>query len=197
MSATGGINLSAMGTGALKFDLGTPEVAGADNDNDSDHLKITSGTLTLGQVDFSDFAFNELTGIAAGTYTLIDAASTMAATLGTATGSIPGFSATLNMDNTTTFDITLTLTATSTPGDFNGDTRVNLADYVSWRKNDGTNNGYAAFRENFSVGPASGNVLSSAGSAVPEPGTIALASLSCFAIVSIRKRLPRLRRETV
>lgn len=60
-------------------------------------------------------------------------------------------------------------------GDFNGDTKINAADYVSWRKNDGTDSGYAAFRENFQPSPVAGSSLSAA--SVPEPATIALVAL--------------------
>jgi hypothetical protein len=59
----------------------------------------------------------------------------------------------------------------SLQGDYNGDNRVDAADYVVWRKTDGTPAGYNAWRSNFgaSLGIGSGNML---GSAVPEPGSL-------------------------
>ena len=144
MSATGGVNLASMNPGGLKFEIGPP--------GSSDKVVISTGTtLTLGQLDFADFTFTSLPGITAGTYTLFDAGSTMAATIGSATGSIGSFNATLSMDNTSpNFDIYLTLTAGGTPGDYNNDTKVNAADYVTWRKdptNNGGANGYATWPE--------------------------------------------------
>ena len=68
----------------------------------------------------------------------------------------------------------------ATPGDFNGDNKVNLADYVSWRKNDNTTNGYAAFRENFQQNAAGGAGLDGA-AAVPEPASVALFMLGLVA----------------
>jgi hypothetical protein len=73
------------------------------------------------------------------------------------------------------------------PGDFNGDFVVDAADYVAWRKNDGTPAGYQAFVTNFGrtggpvgsstlvrgdvvyVGPGGGAVAG-----VPEPSTVLL-----------------------
>jgi hypothetical protein len=62
------------------------------------------------------------------------------------------------------------------PGDFNFDGTVDAADYVVWRKNDGTPSGYNAWRAHFgaSFGPGSGSALPSAdplSAAVPEPAT--------------------------
>jgi autotransporter-associated beta strand protein len=61
-------------------------------------------------------------------------------------------------------------------GDFNGDSRVNAADYVTWRKNDGSAGGYNTFRQHFGTGaPGATPALSGGASAVPEPGTLLLA----------------------
>ncbi len=80
---------------------------------------------------------------------------------------------------------------TSLPGDFNGDGHVDAADYVYWRKNDGTPAGYQTWRSNF------GNLANAAGAAVsevPEPrallllfaGSILLALQLCVARRRIR-----------
>jgi hypothetical protein len=73
-------------------------------------------------------------------------------------------------------------------GDFNNDGKVDAADYVSWRKNDGTNNAlpndnglgtpigqnhYNLWRANYGSG-VSGSGSSLGGLAVPEPGTVGL-----------------------
>jgi hypothetical protein len=78
-------------------------------------------------------------------------------------------------------------------GDFNSDGKVDAGDYVTWRKNDGTNNAlandnglgtpvgpahYALWRANFGNPPASGSGLSSA--QIPEPASVFL----CFAAIA-------------
>jgi hypothetical protein len=63
---------------------------------------------------------------------------------------------------------------------------VNAADYVSWRKNDNTTNGYAQFRENFQPSPVAGPGLG--GAAVPEPASAALLMLGLAAICWPRGR---------
>jgi hypothetical protein len=57
------------------------------------------------------------------------------------------------------------------PGDFNGDGKVDAADYVEWRKNDGTQAGYDEWRANFGNPLGSGGGSLSSG-AVPEPATV-------------------------
>jgi CRP-like cAMP-binding protein len=55
--------------------------------------------------------------------------------------------------------------STILPGDHNGDGAVNAADYVFWRKNDGTQEGYNAWRANFGAQLGS----DAATETVPEP----------------------------
>jgi hypothetical protein len=75
---------------------------------------------------------------------------------------------------------------TPAPGDFNGDGKVNAADYVLWRKNPsaygGDPAGYNTWRANFGDPPGSGSSLGGSG-AVPEPGFLGL--LSCAAVGAI------------
>ena len=68
-------------------------------------------------------------------------------------------------------------------GDYNGDNVVDAADYVVWRKTDGTAAGYNTWRTNFGRTAGAGAGLS-AGAAVPEPHAalllaIGVALLSC------------------
>ena len=63
------------------------------------------------------------------------------------------------------------------PGDFNGNGVVDAADYVVWRKTDGTPAGYNAWRTHFGqpTGARTGTVgASSTQVAVPEPATLVL-----------------------
>lgn len=55
----------------------------------------------------------------------------------------------------------------SLPGDYNHDGTVDAADYVRWRKADGTQTGYDTWRTNFARTPGGGTAASSA--TVPEP----------------------------
>jgi hypothetical protein len=70
--------------------------------------------------------------------------------------------------------------ATLLPGDFNGDGAIDAADYVVWRNNDGTSNGYNTWRTNFgrTAGSGSGATGSaSANAAVPEPNAAILCAI--------------------
>jgi hypothetical protein len=86
------------------------------------------------------------------------------------------------------------------PGDFNNDGTVDAADYVVWRKNDGTQAGYDSWRANFgaSLGVGSGSVDPLAqrsasdqpqSDAIPEPVSIALvATLGLGALIMQSRR---------
>lgn len=72
----------------------------------------------------------------------------------------------------------------SLTGDFNGDETVDAADYVAWRKTDGTSEGYAVWRKAF------GNSTSTAPAAstgVPEPGGALLLVLGTLARITRRR----------
>lgn len=65
-------------------------------------------------------------------------------------------------------------------GDFNGDGRVNAADYTKWRDNLGglyTASDYNKWKANFGAGTGSGGI---AGALVPEPGAIALLGIAAM-----------------
>jgi hypothetical protein len=91
--------------------------------------------------------------------------------------------------------------APSLPGDFNSDGKVDAADYVTWRKNSGTNNTlpndgglgvpigpahYNLWRNNFGNPPGAGGGGLGA-SAVPEPATIVLLMFGLAALVGRRR----------
>jgi hypothetical protein len=58
-------------------------------------------------------------------------------------------------------------------GDYNGSGTVDAADYVLWRKTDGTQAGYDAWRTHFGE-TVSGGSVASANATVPEPATLVL-----------------------
>jgi hypothetical protein len=74
-------------------------------------------------------------------------------------------------------------------GDYNGDGTVDAADYVAWRKTDGTQYGYNSWRAYFgeTIGSGAGND-STASSGVPEPASLALFLLA--ASISMTRRPP-------
>jgi hypothetical protein len=77
-----------------------------------------------------------------------------------------------------------TLTVTYSPGldgDFNEDGRVDAADYVVWRKTDGSSEGYAAWQEQF--GQTTGG-----GGLVPEPASTVLGAWCAAVVAAMRSR---------
>jgi hypothetical protein len=73
--------------------------------------------------------------------------------------------------------VELTVAAPSLAGDFNGDGIVDAADYVVWRKSDGTQADYDVWRTNYGAPAGAGAGAAKAmasGAAVPEPATLAL-----------------------
>jgi hypothetical protein len=81
------------------------------------------------------------------------------------------------------------------PGDFNQDGTVDAADYVVWRKSDGTQTGYDAWRTNFGISLLAdgGSALPSAESlpAVPEPSTLMIACIAAIGIGAAARRKTR------
>jgi hypothetical protein len=71
------------------------------------------------------------------------------------------------------------------PGDFNADGKVDAVDYVVWRKTDGSQPGYDAWRTNFGAipGTGAGADVAGANAAVPEPACwiIAIGGLTAAA----------------
>ncbi|HEY3393315.1 MAG TPA: PEP-CTERM sorting domain-containing protein, partial [Lacipirellulaceae bacterium] len=73
-------------------------------------------------------------------------------------------------------------------GDFNEDGKVDAADYVVWRKTDGTQPGYNLWRTNFGRTSGSGASVEAA-AAVPEPASIGLLLvMMATALGMIRRR---------
>jgi hypothetical protein len=65
-------------------------------------------------------------------------------------------------------------------GDFNLDDTVDAADYVAWRKNDGTPEGFDLWRAHFGE-RAGGGAGAGANASVPEPDTVLLLLLGVVA----------------
>jgi hypothetical protein len=72
------------------------------------------------------------------------------------------------------------------PGDYNHNGAVDAADYVVWRKTEGTPAGYNAWRTHFGQPSGSGTAAVSPSSAVPEPAALLLITMGCFAAALVR-----------
>jgi hypothetical protein len=79
----------------------------------------------------------------------------------------------------------IVLTAFEPTGDYNGDGNFDAADYVLWRKHDGSQGGYNAWRANF--GKSAGNGSASPVQ-VPEPTVLALGVCSFLSVAVSRRR---------
>jgi hypothetical protein len=72
------------------------------------------------------------------------------------------------------------------PGDFNSDGKVDAADYVVWRKTDGSQPGYDEWRAN--VGRTAGaSAAGQAAGAIPEPAAILLLLAALAAGLILRR----------
>jgi hypothetical protein len=80
----------------------------------------------------------------------------------------------------------LRLVEAGLPGDYNLNRAVDAADYVVWRKSDGTQQGYDTWRANFgrTAGTGAG---ASANIAVPEPATLVLPLMGMLWVCSQRR----------
>lgn len=87
-------------------------------------------------------------------------------------------------------EVALLVSLGNTPGDYNGDGKVNASDYVIWRDNPAANGGnpagYNTWRSNFGAGGGGAGVGSA--SAVPEPASLALVLLSLSFFSGLRRR---------
>jgi hypothetical protein len=88
-----------------------------------------------------------------------------------------------------TNDVVLTVVSAGLAGDFNGDGSVDVADYISWRKNGGSQGDYLAWRANFGMTAGGGSANGS--DAVPEPGIAGLIALAACGLACTRQRITR------
>jgi hypothetical protein len=73
------------------------------------------------------------------------------------------------------------------PGDYNGNSVVDAADYIVWRKTDGTPAGYNAWRTHFGQ-PSDSGADASVNSAVPEPTTLMMLVVAAAGVSTRRGR---------
>jgi autotransporter-associated beta strand protein len=148
------------------------EIAGATNDK-----LVVGGNLDLSATSLAKLLDVYRTG--SGTSWVIATYS------GALTGVFEKVSLGYTVDYGTGANSEITLTATSAAGDYNNDGKVDAADYVLWRKDDGSPGGYFTWRSAFGNPPGSGSSLD--GGNVPEPAGIALMAMAA-AIGGVRRR---------
>jgi hypothetical protein len=141
-------------------------------------LKMTSATtahVTIGAVGLD---VNLLAGVPSSVYFLLGENNSVADGNGNPTGEHAFYFNNLKIETTVQ------------AGDYNGDGKVDAADYVVWRKSPGSfggAGGYTTWRANYGNPPGAGAGLNSA-SGVPEPST-ALLILSGLVAVSLRRKI--------
>jgi hypothetical protein len=154
----------------------------------ADRIAVT-GSINLTAADSLD-----VTGAGSGTSWLI----------GTYTGPLTGTFDNVTAPYTVTYtggNITLNAPPTGLLGDFNNDGKVDAGDYVTWKKNEGTNNAlvndnglgtpigsnhYNLWRANFGQPPGAGSGGPS-GTGVPEPASLGLITAG-LVVLAFRRR---------
>jgi hypothetical protein len=96
------------------------------------------------------------------------------------------------MGSASSIMLTVDSLVTSHPGDFNGDGKVDAADYVLWRKNPAAflPDDYDTWRSNFGFPPGSGSSLGGSGT-VPEPGFLGLMFCAAVGAIGVCRRRRR------
>jgi hypothetical protein len=177
----GGSIFAGNNTGATGDPGGTPP-----GSNSAHPLIWVDGTTTAsGTVPASGLLASltvDTTGLSSGSFRLL--LSDVASHFGP-------FDTTLNDVNGNSIPLTITngtLTLWGTPpGDYNQDGKVDAADYVLWRKTDGSPAGYIAWRANFGAGTGAGTDLFSTAT-VPEPTTLMLLMFAAAGWCLLRSR---------
>jgi fibronectin-binding autotransporter adhesin len=185
LTATGNVTMSASSHLLIELSGGS-----------ADKL-VVGGNLNLATTtDFLD-----VTGVGQGVSWVI---ATYTGTLTGTFNNIPA-SYTVSYGTGTNSQITLNKAPSGVNGDFNNDGKVDAGDYITWRKNNTTNNAlpndnglgtpigpnhYTLWRSNYGRPPGSGSGALIDGSAVPEPTGLLLA---LFGVVGICTRGARRR----
>lgn len=177
---------ATLGGGDVTVNAGNVAISAGVANAIADTAKLTlagGGTANTPDTGFISLA----TGINEHVTSLVLGATTMAAGTYGAAGSAAANIGLLNPNEYFSGLGIITVGAAALAGDYNGDGKVNAADYVAWRMgqspNPNTIGDYNTWRANFGAGAGSGSGgLSSNGSTVPEPGTL---SLFIFAISSV------------
>ncbi len=170
------------------------EIGGPLADSQYDQLFISGtasllGTLNVGLVDLGSGVFAPSLGQ---TFDILKAGSGRTGTFNSV--SLPHLPGNLDWQVTylANFVRLEVIQGAAFPGDFNDDGAVNTADYVLWRKTDGTPVQYTEWRTNFGDSQSTG---SGGANGVPEPAAIVL--LAIYAGMSMGCSRRQSRRRTI
>jgi hypothetical protein len=171
--------------GTLQFDLGGT-TAGTQYDQILvDGGLALDGTLAVSLFNLGGGTFAPAVG---NSFTLISATGEIGGTFDQL--ALPG-GFTWNVAYNT-HSIVLSVTGLGTAGDFNSDGKVDAADYVVWRKMNGTAQQYQDWRNNFGAGTGSGSGAGIGNSGgVPEPTSAVLLGIAAAGLATLRRRATR------
>ena len=167
-------DLTLGSTGILEFDLGQDSY---------DQIAATGAALLQGTINVNLDNSGYLALGAGQTFTILTAA-------GGITNAGLNLVLPANFSSQIVNSTSLVLTY-GLPGDYNGDGKVNGADYVVWRKTSTDPNGYTVWRQNFGAGGGAGSGANAG--AVPEPTAIATLVIGCCLAAACRR--PQLRNQ--
>jgi hypothetical protein len=183
-----GIDFQQDASGTLEIELAGTGLS------DFDRLVLTDQALLDGTLNVSLLdAFNPAVG---NSFTFLSAAGGITGVFDTISLPILAAGHAWSINDTSTF-IQLIVTQAPLLGDYNADGAVDAADYVVWRKNDGTQAGYDTWRAHFGQTAGNGTAGYPLGasaeplSAVPEPATALLmiaGGIGCAFCKSVRTR---------
>ena len=158
-------------TGQLSIEIGSV--------GSNDVLNVTGAASLSGAVSID--LINAFTPTSGNIFTILTAASVADMGL-TLSGESGGFSLIFNSTS-----VVLSFSGGTLAGDYNSDGKVDAADYVVWRRTDGSPAGYNVWRSNFGAMSGSGSGFDG-GTSVPEPAGIVLIGIL---IVGLLGSLPR------
>jgi hypothetical protein len=156
------------------------EIGGTVQGTGYDHINVT-GDLTLdGALEVA--LINGFIPSAGQSFNILDWLGTRSGTF--AALELPALSGSLAWNTSELY--TVGILSVGLPGDFNNNGTVDAADYVIWRKTDGTQAGYNLWRSHFGQTAGSGTGTN-ATAAVPETKTLVLL-LAAIAGAFVRQR---------
>lgn len=141
------------------------ELGGLNAGSQYDQLVVNGGAALDGTLSVSLVGFTPLAGDA---FTILTAES------------LGGEFSTLSLPGAFQWDVdygatalVLSVIGPGLAGDFNADNKVDMADYVVWRKTDGSPQRYETWRSHYGNPPGAGSFVESSGPAnIPEPASI-------------------------
>jgi hypothetical protein len=172
-------NYTQTGTGNLEIEIGGASTG------QFDVLVVHSTANLAGELELA--LINGFLPAAANSFVIVNATNLVGAFANVAHGqrleTAGGEGSFVVSYNPATDNVILSSFLANLAGDYNGNGIVDAADYVIWRKNDGTPLGYNTWRTNFgrTLGSGSGALSQTA---VPEPAATSLLLLAILSVLA-------------